>query len=244
MALEAIIFDVDGTLAEVEELHRRAFNEAFAASGADAAYPDPQRHWLWDAALYRELMAAGGGEARIAAYVRDWLGRDPDPRRVAALNEAKVARCAAILAEDGIALRPGIGQLLVDAKANGIRRAVATSMDAADLDAVCRAAFGAPPGEVFDAAAAGDEVAKLKPAPDVYLRAIEGLGLPAAACVALEDSRNGLRAAHAAGLRCVVSPSVHTAGDDLSGADVLVRGFDEVASVEALVQALAHTGGA
>ena len=219
MSLEAIVFDVDGTLAEVEEVHRRAYNEAFADGGADAAFPDPERHWQWDPPLYRELMAIGDGAQRIAAYARDWLGHEPDAER--------------------IALRQGIAELLDDMNANGIRRAVATSMGAADLDAVCRAAFGAAPQEVFHAAVAGDEVARVKPAPDVYVRAIERVGLPAAVCVALEDSRNGLAAAHGAGLRCVVSPSVHTAGDDLSGADLRVRCFSEVASVAALIDALA-----
>ena len=239
MSLEAIVFDVDGTLAEVEEVHRRAFNEAFADGGADAAFPDTERHWHWDPPVYRELMAVGDGAQRIAAYARDWLGHEPDAGRIAALHDAKAARCAAILGREGIALRPGIAELLDDAKAKGIRRAVATSMGAADLEAVCRAAFGAASQEVFDAAVAGDQVERIKPAPDVYVRAIERLGLPASVCVALEDSRNGLAAAHGAGLRCVVSPSVHTAGDDLSGADLRVRCFSEVASVAALIDALA-----
>ncbi|ADZ69412.1 HAD-IA family hydrolase [Polymorphum gilvum] len=225
MALRALIFDVDGTLSETEEVHRRAFNEAFAAAGLD---------WHWDAALYGRLLKVTGGKERIAAFVRDHLGQAPDPERIAVLHAAKTARYGALVAQGGLTLRPGIAALIADARAAGLRLAVATTTSGPNVESLCRSCFGAPMAEVFDAIAAGDEVAAKKPAPDVYRLALDRLGLAAQDCVALEDSRNGLLSARAAGLRCLVSPSRYTAGEDFAEADARVDCFSAVAGIEAL----------
>lgn len=233
--LRALIFDVDGTLAETEEAHRQAFNEIFAEEGVAADWPDPANDWSWDRALYTRLLETTGGKERIAAYLRDDLDIDPAPwrERIAAIHVKKTARFGEILAGGGLGLREGVKETVEAARARGVRLAIATTTSRPNVEAVCRAGFGAAASEVFEVIAAGDEVAKKKPAPGVYELALERLGLPAEACVALEDSRNGLDAALGAGLRCVVSPSLYTAHQRFDGAAAVINPlcFDALAAL-------------
>ena len=205
--MKALIFDVDGTLAETEEAHRRAFNDAFAAHGLG---------WHWSVEDYRRLLRTTGGKERMAAH-RAALGDGPDDAAIAAIHRDKTDRYAAILAA-GIAPRPGVAALIAAARAAGLRLAVATTTSPANVEALSRCLFDAPATAVFDVIAAGDEVAAKKPAADVYLLALGRLGVAAAEALAFEDSRNGLLSARGAGLATVVTPSLYTAGEDFTGA--------------------------
>lgn len=224
MTLAAIIFDVDGTLAETEELHRRAFNETFADHGLD---------WHWNRARYRELLAVTGGKERIAHDLA-LRGIAADGHDIPALHRAKTDRYTALMAGGEIALRPGIADLIDSARGAGIRLAIATTTSRPNIDALIRATLGCDTDELFDAVAAGDEVAAKKPAPDVYLLALDRLGVPPGRAVALEDSLNGLASARAAGLRCVVSPATYTQGDAFPDDCVRVEDFTRIARVGAL----------
>jgi len=218
MTLRALIFDVDGTLAETEEIHRRAFNETFAAHGLD---------WHWDRATYARLLRVTGGKERMRAW-RDGLGHAlPDDVTIAAMHGDKTGRYGAILAQ-GVALRPGVAALLRQARARGLALAVATTTSPANVEALTRACWGRPARQVFDVIAAGDEVAAKKPAPDVYLLALARLGLSPDCAIAFEDSLNGLRSAQAAGLRVVATPGIYTAQEDLSAANWLLESLDGV----------------
>ncbi|MCA8883240.1 MAG: HAD-IA family hydrolase [Rhodobacteraceae bacterium] len=219
MSLKALIFDVDGTLAETEELHRQSFNDTFAAHGLD---------WQWDEALYGDLLQTAGSRARLAVWMRDHLGRAPDPGLIAALYRTKTARYGRLLAGGGVQLRPGIADLIDDAARAGLTLAVATSAGRVNVVALCDAVFGRPAFQVFDVIAAGDEVAANKPAPDVYRLALKRLGLPPADCVALEDSHIGVRAARAAGLAVLACPSHYTRHEDLSDATQCVNTYTEI----------------
>ncbi|MFN3646995.1 MAG: HAD family hydrolase [Gemmobacter sp.] len=218
MAVQALIFDVDGTLAETEELHRRAFNEAFAAAGLG---------WNWSRGDYRRLLTTTGGKERIARHVAE-IGADPARFDIPALHRTKTDRYTALVQAGAIALRPGIAALIDRAQARGLRLAIATTTSRPNVDALIAATLGQPAARVFEVLACGDDVPRKKPAPDVYLLALERLGLPASAALAFEDSRNGLRAALAAGLRCIVSPSCYTDGEDFSGAASVVDEFDRL----------------
>lgn len=208
----ALIFDVDGTLAETEEAHRQAFNESFAAAGLD---------WHWDRPIYRRLLAVTGGKERMAAWRRE-AGYGPSDAALADLHRDKTARYADILRSGGLAARPGVLRLIEEARAAGMRIAVATTTSPGNVDALARALWQRPAAQVFDVVAAGDEVARKKPDPGVYRLALARLGLPPDAAVAFEDSRNGVLAARAAGLAVVAAPSIHTEGDDLSDADLVL----------------------
>lgn len=204
--LEALIFDVDGTLAETEELHRRAFNEAFAQAGL---------RWTWTRDDYRALLKTTGGKERIARFMAeiDAIGVD-----IPALHKAKTTRYTDLMAAGGLPLRDGVADLIARARAAGLKLAIATTTSRPNVDALCAACFGQPSDQIFDALACGDEVSAKKPAPDVFLLALNRLGLPADACLAFEDSRNGLVSALAAGLRVIVTPSAYTEGEDFTGA--------------------------
>jgi HAD superfamily hydrolase (TIGR01509 family) len=223
MPLEALIFDVDGTLAETEEAHRRAFNETFAQFGLP---------WHWSEDDYRRLLKTTGGKERMQAHAVA-VGEAIGDRLVAEIHKAKTARYGEILAARQLELRPGIGELIGQAQAAGIRLAIATTTNRPNVDALIEATFSLPAAGIFEAIAAGDEVARKKPAPDVYLAALDKLGIGAENCLALEDSRNGLRSAAAAGIATVVSPSRYTAGEDFSGALRVVGEFSELLPLDA-----------
>jgi HAD superfamily hydrolase (TIGR01509 family) len=214
--LSALIFDVDGTLAETEELHREAFNAAFAAAALD---------WHWDQALYGELLAVSGGKERIAHFQRlAHIVPALDAAQVAALHADKTARYTARLSAGNISLRPGIRRILTKAKAAGLRLAIATTTSRPNVDALLAAAAPLPP---FDVIAAGDEVPAKKPAPDIYLLALRALGLPASACLAFEDTINGLTSARGAGLRCVVTLSAYGGPGPFPGAAAVLPHLGE-----------------
>ncbi len=202
--IRAFIWDVDGTIAETEEAHRLAFNAAFAAAGLD---------WVWDVPTYRRLLMTTGGKERILRHARD-LGVELSDHQIRALHADKTAHYTAMVADGRVALRPGVAQAIAEGRKAGIRQAISTTTSRPNIDALIEACFGAPADQVFDVIAAGDEVRAKKPAPDVYLLALERLGLEARECIAFEDSRPGVGAARAADLRIMLTPSAYTTGDD------------------------------
>ncbi len=158
MTLRALVFDVDGTLAETEEAHRRAFNESFANAGLD---------WHWSAADYTRLLDTTGGKERIRGY-RDEIGvTRPLDDQIAALHADKTARYAQILQRRRLDLRPGVRDLIDAGRKAGLKIAIATTTSRSNVEALCLSCWGANPELIFDAIAAGDEVAEKKPAPDV-----------------------------------------------------------------------------
>jgi HAD superfamily hydrolase (TIGR01509 family) len=210
-ALKAFIFDVDGTLAETEECHRQAFNQAFQHFGLD---------WHWSIDTYRELLKTAGGKERLRAW-RDRIGAPVSDVLIAELHKTKTAHYGRLLSEGGVRLRPGVRDLVDHARQQGLKLAIATTTNRPNVDVLCKACFDAPADVLFDAIAAGDAVRNKKPAPDVYLLALEQLGLTAAEALAFEDSRIGVASAKAAGLRVIAAPSIYTSADCLAEADVV-----------------------
>ena len=211
----ALIFDVDGTLSETEETHRRAFNRAFADAGLD---------WRWDQALYERLLAVTGGKERIRYFIEAFGARGAPSSDLDAfirtLHAAKTIAYTDMVSGGEVALRPGIRELISDAASRGLRLAIATTTTPANVDALLGVTLGG--SDAFEVICAGDSVAHKKPAPDVYELALEKLDLPATACVALEDSRNGLLSSVAAGITTVVTPGIYTRGQDFSEAALVV----------------------
>ena len=161
---------------------------------------------------------------------RETVGSGPSDVDIAALHQAKTQRYVEIIASGQVGLLPGVAALIDRAKASGLRLAIATTTTRANVDALIAATFRRPAGDIFEVIAAGDEVAQKKPAPDVYLLALQGLGLPPAACLAFEDSRAGLASAKAAELRVVLTPSEYTRGDDFTAADWLIPDLTRAAT--------------
>ncbi len=216
----ALIFDVDGTLAETEELHRRAFNHAFVRQGLD---------WHWDRSLYKELLRVTGGKERIRAFhARQWTAPALSDADVAGLHRIKTAHYAELIETGCCPLRPGVADLLNAAKARGQRLAIATTTSHGNIDALLSQAIS--PGWVadFEAVVVGDDVRHKKPAPDVYLEVLAQLKLAPTDCVAIEDSANGLIAASEAGIPVLITRSMFFRDDDFSAARAVLDDLSEL----------------
>lgn len=222
-ALQALIFDVDGTLAETERNgHRPAFNKAFAAAGLD---------WDWSVELYGELLEVTGGKERIRHYLEAYrpelsIGGDADAF-ISSLHLAKNRFYADLLATGELPSRPGVERLLLEARAAGLRLAIATTTTMENVVGVLRHCINPEAPDWFEVIAAGDAVAAKKPAPDVYYAALEALQLRPQHCLALEDSGNGLRAALAANVPTLVTVSEYTVDDDFEGAAAVLNHLGE-----------------
>jgi len=223
MALEALIFDVDGTLADTErDGHRVAFNQAFADAGLD---------WRWEVDLYGELLAVTGGKERMRHYVDryrpDYVKPADFDALVAQLHAAKTRHYTALLGQGGIPLRPGVRRLLEEARARGVRLAIATTTTPDNVSALLLHAISPEAVSWFEVIGAGDVVAAKKPEPDIYYYVLDRLCLSPAQCLAFEDSENGLRAAQAAGLKTVITVNDYTRAHDFHGAAMVLDHLGE-----------------
>jgi HAD superfamily hydrolase (TIGR01509 family) len=218
----ALIFDVDGTLAETEELHRRAFNHAFARHGLD---------WHWDRAAYNGLLRVTGGKERMRAYhARRRIAQSLNDADIAELHRIKTAHYAALIETGCCPLRPGVAELLAAAKARGQRLAIATTTSHGNIAALLSQALGPRWAADFEAIVAGDDVQDKKPAPDVYLAVLARLKLAPSDCVAIEDSANGLMAASRANIPVLVTRSLYFRDDDFSAAQFVLDELSELAA--------------
>ena len=230
MTLAAIIFDVDGTLAETErDGHLPAFNAAFSEAGLP---------WAWDEALYGELLGITGGKERIRHYCQRFQPNyavQPDfEKLVANLHRTKTRHYVERVESGSVPLRPGVARLIGQARLAGMRLAIATTTTPDNVSALLEASLGAGSESWFEVIGAGDIVRAKKPAPDIYHWVLSRLGLPGASCLAIEDSSNGLAASLAAGIPTVVTASDYSRDQDFKGAlavlpDLGSVGLDDLA---------------
>ena len=213
--LQAVVLDVDGTLVDSErDGHRVAFNMAFE----EADMPD-----RWDVERYGELLGVPGGKRRLSAYFEEQGMPEGERDELAGrLHRRKTDIFKEMAGQGQIDARPGVVQLVDELSEAGVRLAVATTGSREWVDPLLEELFGA--GR-FDAIVGGDEVERRKPDPACYLTAIERLGLGPSEAVAVEDALIGLRAAKAAGLRCVVVVNDYTREQDFDAADLVLDGF-------------------
>jgi len=220
---QALIFDVDGTLAETEEVHRQAFNAAFVRAGLD---------WCWGRSVYKDLLRVTGGKERIRAFDRLRGGASVlSDAEIVELHQIKTTVYAESIASGGCPLRPGVEALLSAARTRGQRLAIATTTSRGNIDALLGATLGKHWEDWFATIVAGDEVSKKKPAPDVYLEVLSRLNLSASECLAIEDSENGLVAASGAGIPVLISRSAYFRDDDFSAAVLAVDDLSELAGI-------------
>jgi len=227
--LKALIFDVDGTLAETErDGHRPAFNQAFSDAGLG---------WNWSEERYGELLEISGGKERIRAYVQQSEPNFVLPSEYAdltefikALHATKTKYYKQYAAEGRIPLRPGVERLLNEARAKGIRLAIATTTTPANVQALLENTLGAQSPGWFEVIAAGDMVPKKKPAPDIFEYALEYLNLPPENCLGFEDTNNGLLSSTATGLKTIVTVNDYTRQQDFTKATLVISDFGEPAA--------------
>ena len=214
MKLEALIFDVDGTLADTELAHLAAFNQAFAQEGIG---------WQWDVPLYTQLLEVSGGKERMLHYWRQVRPAVTDlgngvQATVARLHELKTAAYEQAVRDGTVQLRPGVLKLIEAAHAEGLRLAIATTTSAVNIVALLRRAIGPDWQRFFTVVEDASTAPRKKPDPMVYQQTLARLAVPAAACLAFEDSANGLMAARTAKLATIVTPNDFTAHHDFTGA--------------------------
>ena len=231
--LKALIFDVDGTLAETErEGHRLAFNRAFADAGLD---------WYWNEEVYGDLLAVSGGKERIRFFIKDYAPCFPGtvcvpgksdtpvnlPYFIAQLYATKTGYYQRLLKDGKIPLRPGVQRLILAARAAGIRLAIATTSAQENAIALLRTTLGPNSPDWFEVIAAGDIVPRKKPAPDIYHYVLEKMRLPAKECLVFEDSEHGLESAVQVGLPTVVTIHDYTRMQNFSTAALVLDHLGE-----------------
>jgi len=196
-SLEAIFWDVDGTLAETElEGHRVAYNQALA----EAALP-----WRWDRARYLDDLGLSGGRERMARFVTDLEGSAPSERLLDTLVAAKKRHYAELMRSGSIPLREGVGRL-IGAAAAGLTQIIVTTSSRAAVEALMAGSLAGVAG-AFRGWISGDDVSRKKPDPQGYRLALAGVGLDPQRVVVVEDSTQGLAAARGAGLTTLVTLS-------------------------------------
>jgi HAD superfamily hydrolase (TIGR01509 family) len=222
MALEALIFDLDGTMADTEEAHRQAFNAAFL---------EHSLFWDWDRPKYTELLKISGGHERLAAYV-ETLQMPEDEKAglremVGPIHRTKTRIYNELITEGKVPLRHGVARLLREARAAGKQLAIVATTAAANVTPLIANALGEDAYYWFKAIVSAEHVAHKKPAPDLYRLVLSELALPASECVAFEDSASGVKAARAVGLFTIVTPTLWTRQQDLAGADLFLYDLGE-----------------
>ena len=223
MTIKAIIFDVDGTIADTEDAHRQSFNKAFAESKLD---------WNWDVALYDKLLKVTGGKERIKYFVSDFLKSYNKPDNfeefVKHLHAVKTKHYTAMMQAGGVPLRPGIKQLFNDARRAGITLAIATTTSPENVGALLEVGLGKDWGSYFASVGCGDIVPKKKPAPDIYNWVLNELKIPPGDCIAIEDTNNGLRSSLGAGIKTFITTNAYTHNQDFTGAAAVFEDLSDL----------------
>lgn len=221
--LKALIFDVDGTLADTEkDGHRVAFNSAFKEAGLD---------WEWDEELYGKLLAVTGGKERMNYYLDSFNTTFERPdnlqEMIAGLHQTKTGYYTKLLGEGAIPLRPGVKRLIQEARDAGLRLAISTTTTPQNVTALLENTLGKESIDWFEVIAAGDIVPAKKPAPDIYDWALKEMDLDAADCLAFEDSENGILSSQGANLKTIITVNDYTLDHDFTGAAIVLDNLGE-----------------
>lgn len=203
----ALLWDVDGTLAETElEGHRLAFNRAFAEAGLP---------WRWDPAQYLELLRISGGRERMRHFLEQVESGPVAAERLEALQAAKQRHYSALVAAGELQLRPGVRRLMAEAADAGLRQAIVTTSGRAAVAALLQRLLP-DAARLLELWICGEDVARKKPHPEAYRQALARLGLDPLRVLAIEDSGNGVAAARGAGLAVLVTRSASSAQEPAS----------------------------
>ena len=214
--IKALIFDQDGVIIDTErDGHRVAFNQAFREFGFD---------FQWDVEKYHELLQVAGGKERMRHYLHtEGFGVEVKPEEeedlIKRLHKRKTEIFIELIESGKLPLRPGVKRLMQEAMDAGLVLGICTTSNERAAHAI---AYKILEDIRFDFVLAGDVVSRKKPDPEIYLLALERTGLKPEQCIVIEDSRNGVLAAKAAGMHVVATTNAYTEREDLSEADIIV----------------------
>jgi len=230
--MRALIFDCDGVLVDTErDGHRVAFNRAFAALDLGVE---------WDIPLYGELLQVAGGKERMKHYF-DSVGwpaeREDKDDLIRDLHRIKTEAFRGMIVLGELNFRPGVVRLIDEAIAAGVQLAVCSTSNERAVHSIVDK-LGPARRSRFDLILAGDVVSRKKPDPEIYLRALEELDVSATDCFVVEDNRNGLLAAKAAGIRCLITTSSYSCSEDFREADLVVDELGDPPSVRVTLEQL------
>lgn len=219
--LTTVIFDMDGTLADTEEVHRQAFNLAFDDFNLD---------WHWSRTEYEELLVISGGRERMRQYALDCehFKMPPDlDEYIAGIHKLKTNHYAHMLIEGHVKLRPGVRRIIDECREAGFRLAIATSSQLTNVDTLLDNNLPSDWRSWFEIVASCDIVEAKKPSPAVYQYVMEQMGVSPEECLALEDTRNGFLSGQAAGIQTVITTHYYTNNNDFTGAPLVVDTLGE-----------------
>lgn len=224
----ALLFDVDGTLADTEpDGHLPAYNRAFHDTGLD---------WEWSRAVYRELLMISGGRERIDHYLETYsptLGRHAERVRhdrrawIDELHQSKSRHFESLLENGQVRLRAGVSRLIREAGEAGVRIAIVTNATRATLEPFIEHVLGDPLSSLVELSVCGDEIDHKKPAPDAYVQACRRMHCAPSDCVAIEDSNAGATAARDAGIPVLVTVNDDTRDQCFDAASAVVASLGE-----------------
>ena len=232
--MRALIFDCDGVLVDTErDGHRVAFNRAFARMGYKTE---------WDVGLYGDLLKVSGGKERMKYYFNQtgWPESVSDKDAlIVDLHKLKTDIFMQIIESGELALRPGVARLVDEAIEDGsIVLAICSTSNERSVNLIAEKLLGPARKAKFRAILAGDVVSRKKPDPEIYNLASERLNLEPDDCVVVEDNRNGLLAAKAAAMRCIITTNGYTEKEDFSEADLVVSELGDPPDVQVALEDL------
>lgn len=219
--LKAVIFDVDGTLANTEEAHRKAFNQCFKEFGLD---------WEWSVELYTQLLRVTGGKERMKYYLEEFRKQtvsDETYEKIKKMHLRKNEIYHQMIADKQVPLRTGIERLIKEIRDSDVALCIATTTSPENVTALLSNTLGEDSESWFDCIGSGDIVPQKKPAPDIYEHVLNKLGIDASQAIALEDSYNGVKASTAIDLFTVVTPNNYTAHETFDGAKLIVKNLGD-----------------
>ncbi len=180
---------------------------------------------------YGELLAVTGGKERMKFYAEKFLADDEVPveleEKIPELHQAKTRHYTELLSTGAIPLRPGVERLLKEARQRGFRLAIATTTTPENVTVLLEHTLGPESIDWFEVIAAGDIVAKKKPAPDIYDYALKAMKLDADQCIVFEDSENGIKSSSAANLNTIITINDYTKDHNFNGASIVLDQMGE-----------------
>jgi len=234
--MKALIFDCDGVLVDTErDGHRVAFNKAFQQMGIPVE---------WDVDLYKQLLQVAGGKERMKYYF-DQYGWPPQfedkEKLIKDLHKLKTKLFMELIETKSLPLRPGVSRIIDEAIQANLKLAICSTSNKNAVEKIAEVLIGQERKDQFSAILAGDVVDRKKPAPDIYLMALEELKVEPEESVVVEDSRNGLLAAKAAGMHCIITTNFYTQDEDFYEADQVMPELGDGDNKKITVQELINT---